>query len=74
MFKALGRAFVDNLIDKAEISQLRLKKKKNKPISRLENKTHALFEIKMAKIATLFLTKPAKESYPLGSHIPIWPI
>ena len=29
---------------------------------------------KMAKIDTLFMTKTAEKPYPLGPHIPIWPI
>ena len=29
---------------------------------------------KMAKIDTLFMTKTAEKTYPLGLHIPIWPI
>ena len=28
----------------------------------------------MAKIDTLFMSKTAEKPYPLGPHIPIWPI
>ena len=29
---------------------------------------------KMAKIDTLFMTKTPEKPYPLGPHIPLWPI
>lgn len=38
---------------------------------RLECVNRTLFETKIAKIGTLFLTKTVNKSYPLGPHLPI---
>ena len=44
---------------------------KNIPDSRLECTNHTLFQTKMVKIDTLFLTKTTKKPYPLAPEIPI---
>jgi len=57
MLKALWRAFVYGPIDNDE----KVASKKNIPDLRLECKNHTLFETKVIKIKSLFLT--------LGPHI-----
>jgi hypothetical protein len=61
------KGFGDGLIDNDEKVA---SSKKTYPIQD-ECKNHTLFETKMGKIGTLFMTKTAKKRYPLGPHIPI---
>jgi len=61
------RAFVVDNDEKVASS-----KKHTQFKTRVQN--HTLFETKMAKIDTLFLTKTAKNPYPLRLHILIIPI
>ena len=69
MFKTLLRVFVDGLIDYDE--KVASSSSKNSTRSRLECKDHTLLVTKLTKIDTLFLTKMAKNTYPLRLHIPI---
>ena len=71
VIKELWRAFVDGLIDSDNDEKVASSKNlKNIPNSRLECKTYIPFGTKVAKIATLFLTRTAENPYPLGPHIP----
>lgn len=55
MLKALWRAFADGLVDNDE------KEVSSKKKARKECKNHTLFESKMTKFDTLFVTKTANK-------------
>ena len=67
----LRRASVDGLINNdEEVASF----KKHTQFKTRVHINHTLFQTTLAKIDTLLQTKTAKKPYPLGPHIPIYPM